>query len=135
MKQKDNLVKKLCWVGDGFRAFKKLVESAEVKNIVVKPSNSGKIPRDYDAYVIHLSEISFDDLKKLREEQPWSWIYGISGGSHKKLLDEQGFLMEELDSCLDARYHHIPTWGCEKDRLRELLEEIKQYRKTKSCTT
>lgn len=129
MKKKDILIKKICYIGEGFVPFKKLVEFTGMKNINLYQPSSREIPKDYDIYILHLSEISLNDLKELRKKQPWSWIYGHSGGSHSKLLDEQKFLMEELDSLLDGRYHVLPSWMCRVDKLKIFLEEIKHPRK------
>lgn len=47
-----------------------------------------EIPRGYDGYLLHLSDIDETDLKELREEQVWSWIYCISGCSIWDIPDE-----------------------------------------------
>jgi len=72
--------------GDGIKIDKKSFR--EVENI----------PRGYDVYFLHLPEINIDDLKELREEQQWSWIYGISNAisiydlKRNQLKEFKGFL-------------------------------------------
>ncbi|MBT3814825.1 hypothetical protein HOE37_03505 [Candidatus Woesearchaeota archaeon] len=39
-----------------------------------------RLPRDYDLYVLHLSNVGFDDVRQLKEEQPWSYFIAISRG-------------------------------------------------------
>lgn len=53
------------------------------------------LPRGYDIYILHLSNLEDQDLKGLREEQPWSYIVGISGIYS---------LPKELKKCLDNTY-------------------------------
>lgn len=42
--------------------------------------NVTTLPRDYDGYLIHLSDTSEEAVSELRKEQPWSKIFGVSGG-------------------------------------------------------
>ncbi|MFH1589486.1 MAG: hypothetical protein ABIB43_02885 [archaeon] len=37
------------------------------------------LPADYDLYIIHLSDVSLDEIKRIREKQPYSKVFGISG--------------------------------------------------------
>lgn len=41
-----------------------------------------RIPRGYDAYIIHASTILEEDVLKLREEEPESWIFFNSAEVH-----------------------------------------------------
>jgi len=55
-----------------------------------------RLPRDYDGYLIHLSNTSEEALRELREEQPWSRIFGISGAGidiNLKYLDTIYYIM------------------------------------------
>lgn len=52
------------------------------KDVEIVLSREGRlehIPKDFDAYFLHLSETSEEAIKELREEQPWSWIYCRTG--------------------------------------------------------
>lgn len=74
------------------------------------------LPRDYDVYILHLSNINEKDLENLRNEQPWSWIYGLTGkGTSEKILD-----------IIDREYF-LPS----KRQFEYIFEEIKNYRKNK----
>jgi hypothetical protein len=46
------------------------------------------LPRGYDGYLLHLSDIDQSDLFKLRKEQPWSWIFTIFRGGRVELTKE-----------------------------------------------
>lgn len=53
-----------------------------------------RLPRDYDGYLIHLSNTSEEAIMELREEQPWSKIFGLSGESIWQALS---ILQKDLD--------------------------------------
>src|SRR3989338_1463628 len=55
-----------------------------------------RVPRDYDTYILHLSDIDMKDLEDLRREQPWSRIYGLSGRGGAEILPELRKNMDEL---------------------------------------
>ena len=59
-----------------------------------------KIPRDHDLYLLHLSDIPLRDLEDLREEQPWSWIFGICNRGGTEILSE-------VRSCLDGLFSSV----------------------------
>ncbi len=40
---------------------------------------SPHLPKGYDGYVLHLSQTTEEEIIELRESQPWSKIFGISG--------------------------------------------------------
>ena len=39
-----------------------------------------EIPKDYDAYLIHISDCSKQMVQELRKENPWCKIYGVFRG-------------------------------------------------------
>ena len=40
------------------------------------------VPRGYDAYLVHFSNVRLNDILDLRQEQPWSKIVGVSGAAN-----------------------------------------------------
>lgn len=48
-----------------------------------------RLPRNYEAYLLHLSDINLRDLEDLRKEQPWSWIFAIFGGGTRSITPEE----------------------------------------------
>jgi len=66
------------------------------------------LPRNFDAYLLHLSNTFDRDIENLREEQPWSKVFGISGDLTKAktsvgYLDRIFYVVGErdLDDILD----------------------------------
>lgn len=55
------------------------------------------LPRDYDLYLLHLSNTTEQAILDLREDQPWSRIDGVTGATD---------LPEQLRSAVD-RIHYI----------------------------
>lgn len=47
------------------------------------------IPRGYDAYLVHPSDILEDDLKSLRNEQPASLVYALNRQIHNSTEQER----------------------------------------------
>lgn len=79
-----------------------------------------KLPGDYDLYLLHLSTIDLEDLKRLRKEQPWSWIYGTFGG---------GKIPRTYNESLDGGYnrrHLVPNHIFDK-----LVKKLETHRREK----
>ena len=60
-----------------------------------------RLPRDYDGYLIHLSNTSEEAVRELREEQPWSKIFGIFGGGisiNPEYLDSTYYIIDSGDA-------------------------------------
>lgn len=38
-----------------------------------------ELPRGYDGYLIHLSDTTERDIQALKQDQPWSKIFGLTG--------------------------------------------------------
>ncbi len=88
------------------------------RKIEVKHSHANymaRVPRDYDIYVLHLSNFNFEDLEVLKEEQPWSFIVGITGGDMNPSNAPRVFKV--LDRC-----HFLLSYS----RIGEILEESKK---------
>ncbi len=101
--------------------FKKYEEELEIKETTdpIWLRGNGKLPRDYDAYILHLSDINFRDLEDLRKEQPWSWIYGISGAG-------RAFLSDDLRVNFDRLFYLVSRFDAES-----IEKELRSYREEK----
>lgn len=51
----------------------------DVKIDFSRESGIESLPRDYDGYLIHLSDVSEEAINELKNDQPWSKIFGILG--------------------------------------------------------
>jgi hypothetical protein len=57
------------------------------------------LPRDYDGYLIHLSDTSEGAIRNLREGQSWSKIFGISGsGINQEYLEDMYYTPNPKDA-------------------------------------
>tara|TARA_Y100000310_G_C20592460_1_gene768803 strand:+ start:244 stop:633 length:390 start_codon:yes stop_codon:yes gene_type:complete len=81
-----------------------------------------RIPRDYDFYYMHLSQLDLNDLEKLREEQPWSYIVGISGGGEKVMGDPR------TRKCCDS-IHYLLMPDTLKNLLKSAFEKFESPNK------
>jgi hypothetical protein len=79
-----------------------------------------RIPRDYDAYLLHLSDISLSDLEDIRREQPWSWIYAISGVAIPNINQEVKDKLDGIFSILLSKDYDL------------ILERVRNYRESGS---
>jgi len=101
--------------------FKKYEGELDVKETIdpIWLRGNGKLPRDYDTYILHLSDINVKDLEDLRREQPWSWIYGISGAG-------RAFLSDDLRVNFDRLFYLVTRFDAES-----IVEELRSYREEK----
>jgi hypothetical protein len=67
--------------------------------LILNSKGNGKIPRDYDGYLLHLSDTSKERIIELREAQPWCKIFGMSLANDPNLtcLDESYFITRFRD--------------------------------------
>ncbi|MDO8563979.1 MAG: hypothetical protein Q7R87_03140 [Nanoarchaeota archaeon] len=79
-----------------------------------------RLPRDYDGYLLHLSQVETRrDLPSLREEQPWSFIYGIVGQGTVNIVPE-------IRGCLDATYFVLAKFDYQ-----QIIEDVLKGRERK----
>jgi len=87
---------------------KKLVAVADDREIVYP------LPRDYDAYFLHLRNVNKDDLVLLREQRPTAWICGFC-----EMKAGRKFVSSTMKTYgLDELHDLLP------DNLDDILEQI-----------
>ncbi len=88
----------------------------EVKNVLGR-GIAMRLPRDFEGYLLHLAQVELRrDLSALREEQPWSFIYGISG---QGTVD----LVPEVRNCLDRTFYIVRPFDYQ-----EIIKDIMKGR-------
>lgn len=56
------------------------------------------LPKDYDSYILHLSNTTEESIRKLRKEQPWCKIFGMTGGDRiENLLDRTFYILDDIE--------------------------------------
>ena len=55
-----------------------------------------EVPRGYDAYLIHFSNVRPEDIISLRQEQPWSKIVGVSGAANTRAYGQLAGIVDHL---------------------------------------
>lgn len=78
-----------------------------------------RIPRDYDGYLLHLSDINVNDLQDLRKEQPWSWIYSITGAGTTNIVPEIKANLDRTFYILDVSDYNFILDSLQKERREE----------------
>lgn len=82
-------------------------------NVQIKTSMQpymDELPRDYEGYLLHLSNISEEAIENLKEKQPLSRVYGITGCGIR-------FVLPILDNTF-----YVVTSAHAKQMLEEILE-------------
>ena len=77
-------------------------------------TKSEKIPKDFDVYIIHLSQTSEEAIENLRKNNEHAWIYVMSGGfSH---------LPERIKKTVNKVGWSFGPW---EEKLKEIKEQYK----------
>lgn len=76
----------------------------------------GKLPEDYDVYLLHISDVKIEQIKELREKRPSAWIYGLT---NPRINTNRVYGL--VDRALDD--------GSTETDFKYILHEIKEYRK------
>ena len=112
------------WLSSLIKEELEFLENDNLKFEIKRSRNMKKIPRGYDAYILHFSEIDKDDLITLRKEQPWSWIYLNSNAISS--YDPKRIELLNLKDKLDVDGIYISRSPL--DNIECIKEEIKNYR-------
>lgn len=61
-----------------------------------------KLPKDYDIYFFHLSQIEESDLKDIHDNQPWSYFVALSRAYRNNIPIEVQRSLDEIFYIIDS---------------------------------
>ena len=97
--------------------FRRVLSQQGIKDLVVDSlvedlyETGRKVPRGYNAYLIHPKDVDHEDLRILRGEQPSSRLYALN-----RMVDYSSEEEQEL-------YTHF-TWGFEEEDIQKIIDAI-----------
>ena len=101
------------------------IESGELEFVFSRDKAFRHLPEGYDVYILHLSDTSEEAITELRKDQPWSWIYGISGA----VTSEPEKITESLEDNLDKIYDEEDM--LDESKIESIFKQIQKYRSKK----
>jgi hypothetical protein len=93
------------------------------------------IPKNYDAYLFHMSDIDIEKVGELRRDNPLAWIYGLARAGDinyraykDQSREEERVRVKELKKYLRIIFDNIFSTFL-YDEPRAMIEQIQNYRK------
>lgn len=72
--------------------------------VFIDTNNFGKLPIEYDGYILHLSELKVRELEQLREQNPRALVYVRTGHRLEDLDKSVTKLIDGELTCWDHEY-------------------------------
>ncbi len=95
------------YLGDQERLAQILSEGLEVRVDLLREYVPRHLPKGYDGYLLHYSQVEKEAIIEIRKEQPWSWIFVVSCGAMSINRYEKSFkeFTDKYDIGVSFPYH------------------------------